>query len=91
MEREFCILIDSAIDVVIKYKVLPQYKCYDDRYMNIINELNSIKEAYNNETLFKHFFNLNEVHMVEHNIDCKDMISAIDRVDRYYIENIAEE
>ena len=91
MKNEFCILIDSAVEIIKKNIKIDEYCDYIERYQNIIIELEDLKKAYLDNRLFKKFFNLNVVHMVEENIDNRELIKAIDDINKYYIENIAEE
>lgn len=91
MKNEFCILIDSAVEIIKKNIKIDEYCDYVERYQNIIIELEDLKKAYLDNRLFKKFFNLNVVHMVEENIDNRELIKAIDDINKYYIENIAEE
>lgn len=90
MKDEFCILIDKAVDIVKTNMELGINCNYIERYENIIIELENLKKAYLDDKLFRKFFNLNVIHMVEDNIDKQEIILAIDSVNRYYVDNIAE-
>lgn len=90
MKDEFCILIDKAVDIVKTNMELDINCNYIERYENIIIELENLKKAYLDDKLFRKFFNLNVIHMVEDNIDKQEIILAIDSVNRYYVDNIAE-
>ena len=53
MKNEFCILIDSAVEIIKKNIKIDEYCDYIERYQNIIIELEDLKKAYLDNRLFK--------------------------------------
>ena len=84
--NEFINLLDLGISIISRFIEQEKYKIYKERYKKIIKNLEDLKSATQEGTLFQNFIYLEVVKMIDQN-DPEEIEDVLLRINKFYCDN----